>query len=128
MADNPRRQRPKNLNLVTIRLPLPALVSILHRLSGALLFLAIPLLLWLLQLSLASAESFVIVQNLMQHKLVKLICWLLAWAFLHHACAGIRHLLLDARWGMHRWFARFSSQAVLLVSAGLSLATGVWLW
>lgn len=126
-SDAPRH-RPKNLNLMTIRLPLPALVSILHRMSGALLFFAIPLLLWLLQQSLASAASFAAVQNLLHHPLVKWVCWLMAWAFLHHACAGIRHLLLDARWGIHRIFVRFSSQTVLLVSGGLTLLMGVWLW
>jgi succinate dehydrogenase / fumarate reductase cytochrome b subunit len=122
------RRRPKNLNLMSIRLPLPALVSIMHRMSGALLFLIIPLLLWLLQQSLASAESFAVVQRLLHHPLAKFVCLLVSWAFLHHACAGIRHLILDARWGINLAFAHFSSRAVLLVSGVLTFLAGAWLW
>jgi succinate dehydrogenase / fumarate reductase cytochrome b subunit len=122
------KKRPKNLNLMTIRLPLPALVSIMHRVSGAFLFLILPVLLWLLQQSLSSVESYQQAQQFLHHAVVKLLCLLVVWAFMHHACAGLRHLGLDAHLGLKLNFARASSQAVLIVSGILTLLIGVWLW
>jgi succinate dehydrogenase / fumarate reductase cytochrome b subunit len=122
------RSRPKNLNLTTIRLPLPALISVLHRISGTLLFLAIPVLLWLWQLSLASAEGYTAALQILRHPLVKFALVLLVWVFLYHACAGLRHLALDARLGSSLSFARASSVGVLIISGLLTLYAGVWLW
>ncbi len=122
------RSRPKNLNLMTIRLPLPALISILHRLSGLLLFLVLPVLLWLWQLSLNSAEGYAAVSQLLHHPIVKLTLLLLMWAFLHHACAGLRHLALNARLGLKLPIARASSIGVLAISSLLTLYAGICLW
>ena len=122
------RSRPKNLNLTTIRLPLPALISVLHRISGTLLFLAIPALLWLWQLSLASTEGYTTALQLLHHSIAKLALLLLIWAYLHHACAGLRHLAMDAHWGLKLSFARASSAGVLFISGLLTLYAGVWLW
>jgi succinate dehydrogenase / fumarate reductase cytochrome b subunit len=77
-----QKPRPKNLNLLSIRLPVNALVSILHRVSGFALFLVLPLLLWCLQQSLQSAQGFEQVQQLLTHPLAKLLLLSLAWAFL----------------------------------------------
>jgi succinate dehydrogenase / fumarate reductase cytochrome b subunit len=120
--------RPKNLNLLTIRLPIPALVSIMHRVSGAFLFLLLPSLLWVLQQSLASGSSYEQAQVVLHHPLVKLICLMVTWAYLHHACAGIRHLALDAHYGLRLNYARATSRAVLIISGLLTLRMGVWLW
>ncbi len=125
---NVKRNRPKNLNLFTIRLPMPALVSIMHRVSGAFLFLLLPLLLWVLQLSLSSDVSFEQAQAVLHHPLAKLICLSVTWAYAHHACAGIRHLALDAHYGLRLKYARATSRAVLIVSISLTLWMGVWLW
>lgn len=121
-------KRPKYLNLLQIRLPLPGWVSILHRISGALLFLAIPFLLALLQSSLGSPKAFEALTGVLSHPLVKLALIGLAWAFLHHLCAGIRFLALDLDWGTALPQARASSKAVLAVSIVLTLVLGVALW
>lgn len=125
---NRRINRPKNLNLLTIRLPVPALVSIMHRVSGAFLFMLLPLLLWVLHLSLSSAESHQTAQSVLSHPIAKLICLAVTWAYLHHACAGIRHLALDAHYGLRLNYARATSRAVLIISGLLTLRMGIWLW
>src|SRR6185437_3225551 len=117
-ADSPVvKPRPKYLNLVAIRLPLPALVSILHRLSGAFMFLVgIPLLLWFLQRSLASAQGFEAATRPLTTPLGKLILLALAWSYLFHLLAGLRHLVLDLHIGIDLHSARMSSAAVLVLS------------
>jgi succinate dehydrogenase / fumarate reductase, cytochrome b subunit len=123
------RPRPVYLNLTEIRLPLPAKVSILHRASGALLFFAgIPLLLWAVGASLASPESFAALKGVLASPIAKLAMLVLAWAYLHHLLAGVRHLLLDARIGVELPQARQSAAAVLAVSLFLTLLVGVRLW
>ena len=123
------KPRPVYLDLVRIRLPLPGFVSILHRVSGALLFLAgIPLLLLGLQSSLSSPEAFAQLEAMLSQPLVKLVLIGLIWAFLHHLCAGIRFLLLDVQLGIELGPARRSSVAVLAASLALTLMIGVRLW
>lgn len=120
--------RPKHLNLMQIRLPLPAFVSILHRVSGAALFLMLPLLLCLLGSSLESQRSFAEFKAWVGHPLVKLVLLGLLWAYLHHLCAGIRHLAMDMHMGLELASARASSWAVLGVSIVLTLLIGARLW
>ena len=120
--------RPKYLNLVQIKLPLPGFVSILHRLSGALLFLILPFLLYLFQKSVGSPESFQVFKNIIDHVIVKIVLLGIAWSFLHHFCAGIRYLLLDLRVGIDLPHARASSWAVLAISLILTAVVGVYLW
>src|SRR4051794_10481763 len=89
------RPRPvyRNLGLADLlryRLPLPGIVSILHRISGALLFVFLWLLLWLLQSSVGNHDQF---RALYGNPLVKLIVFVLLWSLLHHLCAGIRYLI-----------------------------------
>lgn len=122
------RPRPKYLNLFRIRLPLPGIVSIMHRISGAALFLLIPALLYLLQLSLESPQTFAVLKSLFAHPLAKLFLIGLAWAYLHHLCAGIRYLALDLDYGTDLAAARASAKAVLVVSLGLTLVIGALLW
>ncbi len=123
------RPRPKHLNLVKIKQPLPAIVSILHRISGAAMFLfGIPVLLLLVNGSLASAESYAALKEVVGSPLVKLILLGFVWAYLHHFCAGIRFLLLDIHWGVGLAAARQSSRAVLVVSLVLTVILGVRLW
>ena len=120
--------RPKHLNLLLIQLPLPGFVSILHRVSGALLFLALPLLLWLLQQSLRSIETFTRDSEWLQYGLVKLALVGLLCGFLHHLCAGIRYLLIDAHLISGLAQGRASSWLVLIGSLSLTLIFGVMLW
>jgi succinate dehydrogenase / fumarate reductase cytochrome b subunit len=122
------QKRPKHLDLINIRLPLPGLVSILHRVSGAVLFLFIGLFLYGLEQSLVSPQGFASVKSFVAQPLIKLLTLGLLWAYLHHLCAGIRHLAMDAHFGTELTAARASSWAVLAVSIGLTLAVGVALW
>jgi len=122
------KTRPKHLDLTKIRLPLPALVSILHRISGFGLFLFLPFLLYLLHSSLASPDSYVRFRGAIENPLVKLVLLGLLWAWLHHFCAGIRFLLLDVHVGGELQQARQSSRIVLVVSLVLTVILGVFLW
>ena len=121
-------KRPIHLNLFKIRLPLPGLVSILHRISGLLLFLALPLLLLMLHYSLHSLESYTQLTGAFQHPLMKLLALGILWGFLQHLCSGIRHLALDLRIGIKLAQARASSRWVLIISLGLTVLLGVKLW
>ncbi|HRQ59099.1 MAG TPA: succinate dehydrogenase, cytochrome b556 subunit [Azoarcus taiwanensis] len=123
-----RKPRPKHLALHEIRLPLPGIVSILHRVSGAGLFLLLPFLLFLFDRSLGSAESFAVYQSVVSNWFIKLVLFGLLWAYLHHFCAGIRFLLLDLHIGGDLEPARKSSKIVLAVSIALTLIIGVMLW
>jgi len=122
------KPRPKHLDLTKIRFPVMAVVSGMHRISGAVLFLFIPLLLWLLQQSLESPETFVAYRSAVAQPLTKLVLLGLMWGYLHHFCAGIRHLALDLHVGTDLSSARRSSWIVLAVSGGIALIAGVALW
>jgi len=121
-------QRPKYLDLFRIRLPLPGLVSILHRISGAALFAFAGALLYLLQESLRSAQSHAHFAALTGHWLVKLFLIGMLWAFLHHFFAGLRYLLLDIRVADDLGPARATSAAVLAISLALTAILGLMLW
>ena len=120
--------RPKYLNLFQIRQPVPAIVSILHRVSGALLFLFLWIFLVGLQKSLGSPEAFSDVKAFIDQPLMKLVVLGLTWAYLHHSFAGIRHLALDLQLGIQLPGARASAFAVLVVSLGLTAVVGALIW
>lgn len=120
--------RLKFLDLRLIRLPLPGLVSILHRVSGALMFLALPFMLWMLQSSLRSIQTYTDLVAMLRHPLGKLLLLLLIWALLHHLCAGVRFLAIDMGLGVKLGPARATSKWVLLLSLALTLTAGVYLW
>ena len=123
------KRRPVYLDLPRIKLPLPGVVSILHRVSGVLLFLAgIPLLLAGVAGSLASPEAYAELKAACAHPVVKLVLVGFVWAYVHHFCAGIRYLLLDLCWGIDLKSARRSGVVVLVVSVALTLIVGVRLW
>lgn len=113
--------RPVYLNLFRIHLPLAGWVSILHRLSGALLFLVFPLGVWALSVSLSSEAGFQRMLDWMAHPLNKLGVLLLIWAFVHHLLAGVRHLALDVHWGVERHQSHQTSMAVMLLAAMITL-------
>jgi succinate dehydrogenase / fumarate reductase cytochrome b subunit len=107
--------------ILQYRLPPPGMVSIMHRVSGALLFLLLPLLLWLFDLSLTSEISYGRLQSIASNFFVKLVLVALAWAFLHHLVAGVRYLLLDLDIGVDKPAARTSALAVFWISLPLAL-------
>ena len=117
--------RPVYLNLFRIHLPLAGWVSILHRVSGVLLFAALPLGVWALSVSLSGENGFRRVAGWVSHPLTRLLLLGLIWAFFHHLFAGMRHLALDAHWGTHLRQARFSSVMVMLAS-GLATLLAAW--
>lgn len=121
MAEMTIKKRPKNLDLTTIRLPLAGKVSILHRVSGAGLFLCFPVMLWLFGASLGSPESFATFKSVAGLLPVKVILAGLLWAFVHHFCAGIRFLALDLHIGIEKEASRKSAAAVFAVSIPLTL-------
>jgi succinate dehydrogenase / fumarate reductase cytochrome b subunit len=100
----------------------------MHRISGCLLFFFLPLLLWMLQVSLHSVETYTLLVNLFQYPINKLFLIGILWAFLHHFCAGIRYLFLDLDMGVGLSQARASSRWVLIVSLILTVLIGVRLW
>jgi succinate dehydrogenase / fumarate reductase, cytochrome b subunit len=127
-----RKPRPKYLSLTAllfeIRLPLPGWVSILHRISGLLLFFAVVWLLFMLDRSLASEAGFESVRRYAGLPLVKISLLVLIWAYCHHFCAGIRFLFLDLDKGGDLAAARLTSVIVLVASLGLTAWLGYKLW
>lgn len=128
MQKSVKKNRPKNLNLLTIRLPVNAVVSILHRASGVGLFLAIPLILLAFQCLVRSEADFAILTNWLNTWFVKLVLIGLAWAFFHHFFAGIRHLLQDIHWMTSLDNARLSSRVLLWLVALSTAAFAVLIW
>jgi succinate dehydrogenase / fumarate reductase cytochrome b subunit len=123
------KPRPVYLNLLAIRQPVPAIVSILHRISGALLFLVgIPVLLWGVQRSLASPDAFAQWKAAVAHPFAKLVLLLLAWAYIHHLLAGLRHLVLDLHVGVELASARRSAAIVFVLALLITLIVAVRLW
>jgi succinate dehydrogenase / fumarate reductase cytochrome b subunit len=117
--------RPVYLNLFRIHLPLAGWVSILHRVSGALLFLALPFGVWALSISLTDEAGFRRMADWLTLPLSKLVLLLLIAAFAQHLFAGLRHVAMDAHWGVSLQRARQSSLAVILASAAV---TAMFAW
>ena len=121
------RARPVNLNLMTIRFPLPAIVSILHRITGVILFLFIPFGLWVLDYSL-TPEGFDTIHDWQSNFCVKFIIWGILSAFLFHFVAGIRHLIMDLGIGSTLQSGRLGAKLVFIFSIILVILAGIWLW
>ena len=129
MAEAVKKPRPEYRNiglgqiLTAYRLPLAGRVSILHRVSGALLFLFLPFLLYLFSQSLTSELSFEVFKGFLSNIVVKLITLALAWAFLFHFCAGIRHLVMDTNHdAVTKESGKRTSVVVFVVSSVLTIA------
>lgn len=122
------KSRPKHLALHKIKLPLSGYVSILHRVSGLLLFLALPLLLLLFDQSLRSIETYTNLTECLGNPVLKFLLLGLLWAFLHHFCAGLRYLAIDLHLLPSLASARSASVWVLIVSWSLTLVLGAMLW
>ncbi|SOE99120.1 succinate dehydrogenase subunit C [Burkholderia sp. OK233] len=129
MAEAVKKPRPEFRNigigqiLTAYRLPLAGRVSILHRLSGGLLFVFLPFLLYLFDQSLTSELSFEVFKGFLSNIIVKLITLVLAWAFLFHFCAGVRHLFMDTSHSLTtKEKGKQTSIVVLVVSSLLTIA------
>jgi succinate dehydrogenase / fumarate reductase cytochrome b subunit len=128
MQKNRQINRPKNLNLFTIKLPINAVVSILHRVSGVGLFLSIPLILLSFQSLVHSESSYLTITGWLNNWFVKLLLIGLAWAFFHHFFAGIRHLFQDIHWMTSLKNARLSSRILLYLVAVSTVIFAVFIW
>lgn len=121
-------KRPKYLNLFKIRLPITGIASINHRLSGLILFLAIPVSLYLFQLSLTSSAGFTEMLAYLSSPWIKLALVLLTWSFVHHLLAGFRFLLIDQNLGISLSVARKTAWFVVFAAVIVTLIiSGVWL-
>ncbi len=123
-----KKTRPMNLNLLTIRLPHTALVSILHRITGVIIFLSLPFLLYLLQGSLVSGESFQHLQVLLAKPLNTFLIWFIFSIFSCHVLAGIRHLCMDMGVGESLQAGRRSAALVLVLAVVSMGGAGFLLW
>jgi succinate dehydrogenase / fumarate reductase cytochrome b subunit len=121
-------QRPVNLDLRTIKLPVTAYTSILHRISGVILFVGIAIMLYALDKSLSSEEGFAAVKAGLTSPLAKLVIWGLLSALLYHLVAGIRHLIMDAGIGETLEGGKLGSKIVIAVSVVVIVLAGVWIW
>ncbi|MDO4433371.1 MAG: succinate dehydrogenase, cytochrome b556 subunit [Alysiella sp.] len=117
-----------DLQVLTRHLPIPGIVSIMHRISGVVLFMLLPALLALLAGSLSNGETFATYKAWADNGFIKLILWLVLWAYIHHLFAGIRFLLIDAHIGVELQTARKSARIVLIGAAIVAFVLGIVLW
>ena len=138
-SSRPRRPEFRNINafadLPGYRLPLAGVVSILHRLSGALMFLLLPFIIWMFDVSVSSEISFSKFKNAFGAGLgpvpgwfMKLVALALIWAYLHHLVAGLRHLWMDINHAVSKEFGRSSAAVTLALTIGLTLILGAKLF
>jgi succinate dehydrogenase / fumarate reductase cytochrome b subunit len=122
------QQRPKNLDLTTIRFPLPALTSITHRIAGVILFVGVIFLLCALNGSLESAEGFAAAKQSMTTGFGSFITWGLLSALAFHFVAGIKHLFMDMGIGETKESGKVAAILTLVLSSALIVLAGVWVW
>ncbi|SEI73068.1 succinate dehydrogenase, cytochrome b556 subunit [Pseudomonas sp. NFR16] len=123
-----KSQRPVNLDLRTIKLPITGVTSFLHRVSGIILFLGLAIMLYALSKSLGSEEGFAEVKDGLTSPLAKLVVWGLLSSLLYHLVAGVRHLIMDAGIGETLEGGKLGSKIIIAVSLVLIVLAGVWIW
>lgn len=123
-----KNQRPVNLDISTIKLPITAIVSILHRVSGVFLFAGVAVLLWLLDGSLASEEQFVALQETLTQPVWQIVVWAVVAALAYHMVMGVRHLFMDCGIGESLKGGRLGAKLALAVAVVLIVLAGVWIW
>lgn len=127
MNRNVNSQRPVNLDIRTIKLPVTAYASILHRISGVILFVSLIIVLFLLDRSLSSEHGFDQVKNWMSSFVVKFIVWGMLSALIYHIVAGVRHLIMDLGYGETLETGRLGAKLVLIIAVILIIIAGVWI-
>ncbi|WP_313741241.1 succinate dehydrogenase, cytochrome b556 subunit [Pseudomonas sp. MLB6B] len=123
-----KSQRPVNLDLRTIKLPITGVTSFLHRVSGIILFLGLGIMLYALSNSLESADGFGEVKAYMTSPLAKFVAWGLLSALLYHLVAGVRHLIMDMGVGETLEGGKLGSKIIIAISVVLIVLAGVWIW
>jgi succinate dehydrogenase / fumarate reductase cytochrome b subunit len=119
-------KRPVNLDIGTIKLPITSYVSILHRVSGVILFFAVAIFLWMLESSLASEESFNQLAETLNSPICQFIIWGSLAALAYHAIAGIRHLIMDMGFGEDSFESGRNSAWVAVVVAVVVISLIAW--
>lgn len=123
-----KKQRPVNLDLQTVSFPLTAIASILHRVSGVIMFVATGILMWFLAESLSGPTGFANVQELMGSFLAKFIFWGILTALAYHLVVGVRHIIMDMGYGEDFESGTASARLSMIASVILSVLAGVWVW
>ncbi|WP_286266601.1 succinate dehydrogenase, cytochrome b556 subunit [Thalassotalea atypica] len=123
-----KKQRPVNLDLTTIKMHPAANASILHRISGVIMVFAIGILLWVLSLSLSSAEGFAQVQAMLDGVFFKLIILGILAALIYHLLGGIRHLFMDLGHFEELESGNATAKLIIALWVVLTAVVGVWLW
>ncbi|AHE66103.1 succinate dehydrogenase, cytochrome b556 subunit [Legionella oakridgensis] len=123
-----KQKRPVNLDLTSLKYPPMAIVSILHRISGIILFLLFPMLLYLFSLSLTSPLTFQDMSRILANPYCKLLLWAFSSALIYHLLAGIRHLLMDMGFAEGLETGRRSAIIVIILAIILIIFLGIWIW
>ncbi|MFT6053113.1 MAG: succinate dehydrogenase / fumarate reductase cytochrome b subunit [Halioglobus sp.] len=120
--------RPVNLDISSIRLPITAWASITHRASGVFIFAGMAVLIWALDASLKSPESFAALQQDLASPMVKFVLWAVLSALIYHSIAGVKHLVMDLGIGESLEGGILGAKVVIVTSAVLILLAGLWIW
>lgn len=121
-------KRPVNLDIGTIKLPVTAIVSILHRVSGIVLFGVVGVLLWMLDISLSGPDGFDVIRDCLTSPVAKLVLWACLAALAYHMVAGVRHLIMDCGVGETLEGGRLGAKLALVGAVVLIILAGVWVW
>ncbi|MCE3251236.1 MAG: succinate dehydrogenase, cytochrome b556 subunit [Cellvibrio sp.] len=122
------KKRPVNLDIATIKLPITAYVSILHRVSGVFLFAGVAVLLWMLDASLDSQEGFNSISDIATNPVFQFVLWAVLAGLAYHTVAGIRHLIMDFGVGESLKGGQTGAKIALFVAIVLIVLAGVWVW
>lgn len=120
--------RPVNLDIGTMKLPITAYASILHRISGVFLFIVIGLMIYALDLSLSSQADFDSLAGMLGSPVAKLVLWAMLAGLIYHSVAGVKHLVMDMGYGETYEGGVLGSRITFAVSAILIALAGVWVW
>jgi succinate dehydrogenase / fumarate reductase, cytochrome b subunit len=123
-----QKNRPVNLDLTTMRFPVTAIASILHRASGVLLFIVIPVLLWWLSATLNSEQQFIALTSFFKSAFGKSLVWLVLSALFYHGIMGIKHLFMDIGFFEEKCSAKVATLTGLTAFVAIVVLMGVWLW
>ena len=123
-----KKQRPVNLDLQTISMPIAAIASILHRISGVIMFFAVGILLWLLTESLSSEQGFQNAQEIVSGFFGTFILWGILTALAYHIAGGIRHLLMDMGYFEELESGALSAKVSFVATVVLSILAGIMVW
>lgn len=118
----------RNFDLLAIRYPFTAIISLLHRVSGVFTFLFLPFLLWIFSIATGSKAGFAQIRDILTNPSLKFILWLLWVALWYHLIAGMRHIIMDIGVGESLGSARLSGVITIIITSILAICTGIWLW